>query len=88
MRELEIREDDFECARELHVRLALELRFPGHYGMNLSALSDCLGDVSETTRMTFVPEADGSDWFRRFVTVCERAAAENPSVTVEVRRGA
>lgn len=54
---LDIQEHDFagcasdeERASRLHSFIAAELGFPGHYGMNLDALNDCLGDVCEPVR--------------------------------------
>ena len=82
-RTLELSESDFASAKDLHAHLARELEFPGHYGANLSALSDCLGDISQPTRI--VATRNGStEWFFRFCTVFARAALENPQLDVRI----
>ncbi len=37
---------------DIHELLAEALDFPEYYGMNLDALHDCLGDISEETSIT------------------------------------
>lgn len=51
MREIQVREDDFESVEQLHDYLYRELGFPAHYGNNFAALSDCLEDISRPTRI-------------------------------------
>ena len=36
---------------ELHAILAETLHFPAHYGGNLDALHDCLGEISQKTHL-------------------------------------
>ncbi len=45
------------CIADIHEKLADTLGFPDYYGMNLDALHDCLGDISEETSIT-IAESD------------------------------
>lgn len=45
------------CIADIHEKLADALGFPEYYGMNLDALHDCLGDISEETSIT-ITESD------------------------------
>lgn len=85
MRELTIRERELAGPKELHALVARELGFPSWYGNNLSALADCLGDVSQPTRVTLVAEEEPSAWFLKATRVFRRVAHENPSLQVSVR---
>lgn len=85
MREVNIAEDDFETAAQLHAYLAGQLGFPVYYGGNLDALGDCLGDVSENTRVIVQKTASPhGDRFERFRRVLVRSADENPYLEVIV----
>ena len=44
--EASIREEDIATRTDVHAALAEGLAFPAHYGANLNALEDSLGDVS------------------------------------------
>lgn len=79
---LEIWEDELSTPQELHAYIASDMRFPAHYGGNLAALSDCLGDVSEPWAIIVtrsLPERR-KPWFDGFCDVMERAACENPEL--------
>ncbi len=54
MREITIDEARLSSPAEAHRLLAARLSFPAYYGRNLSALADCLGDVSEPTRIVVI----------------------------------
>ncbi len=54
MREITIDEARLSSPADAHRLLAARLSFPTYYGHNLSALADCLGDVSEPTRIVVV----------------------------------
>lgn len=54
MREITIDEARLSSPAEAHRLLAARLSFPAYYGHNLSALADCLGDVSEPTRIVVI----------------------------------
>lgn len=90
MRTIVVNETRFDDAQALHAYLAARLDFPEHYGSNLDALNDCLGDISENTRIYLVRLADfeaaGEAWFDKFCTVIQRAAADNPSLQVVLAR--
>lgn len=87
-REVTIRERDVSSREGLHEALASSLCFPSYYGANLSALDDCLGDISTTTLVRVIRER-GEDLpiagYVDKVCVClMRAARENPALDVEV----
>ena len=54
MREITIDEARLSSPAEAHRLLAARLSFPAYYGHTLSALADCLGDVSEPTRIVVI----------------------------------
>ena len=47
MQRVLVDESSFTSKDEVHAYLADQLDFPGYYGANLDALSDCLGDVCD-----------------------------------------
>ncbi|MFJ8584872.1 barstar family protein [Streptomyces sp. NPDC093595] len=64
--------------RDMHGAMAAALDFPDHYGRNLDALNDCLGDVACYGGYSDAPEGTGlvlvfTD-YDRFATSCPRAA--------------
>ena len=88
MRELVVRESDFAGANELHAFLQQELGFPSHYGRNLSALNDCLGDICTPTRIVVGgPPNRAGDWQEGFRRVFARQALENPYLDVTLSEG-
>ena len=54
MKEVILNEAQFANLKAVHAYLAEALSFPSYYGKNYSALSDCLGDISEPTVITVV----------------------------------
>ena len=79
---LEIDEESLGTPAQLHERIARCLSFPGYYGANLSALSDCLEDVDEPTCIIAYRAAPAHrrDWFDGFCNVFSRTAHENPDL--------
>ncbi len=80
------------CASQetLHAYLKKKLELPDYYGGNLSALADCLSELSEPTRITIAInevelEPGMQAYVLRFVQVCAREALvnENLSLTIE-----
>ena len=74
----------------LHEYLRDALDLPGYYGMNLSALADCLSETAAPMTITFAIDPDTlptdmQAYVLRLVQVCAREALvnENVSVTVE-----
>lgn len=49
MRTIVLDETLFDTRADVHAFLKQALDFPSYYGANLSALSDCLGDICEDT---------------------------------------
>ncbi|MBQ9069689.1 MAG: barstar family protein [Eggerthellaceae bacterium] len=90
MREILIDESSFQSASGVHAYLASHLDFPDHYGANLDALSDCLGDLDSQVALTIVlsdaAEGEGglTDWFPRFVRTVLRSARSNDEIEVVV----
>ena len=54
MKEIVINCAQIATREELHDVLAREMNFPQWYGRNLDALHDCLTDLCEETRITFL----------------------------------
>ena len=89
--EVTIRESAIDSREALHDMLAQGLGFPSHYGANLNALDDCLGDVSSPVLVRVIRER-GEDLplagYVDKVCVClMRAARENPALDVCVSFG-
>ena len=89
--EVTIRESAIDSREALHDMLAQGLGFPSHYGANLNALDDCLGDVSSPALVRVVRER-GEDLalagYIDKVCVClMRAARENPALDVQITFG-
>ena len=65
-----LREAELESIDEAHDKLARKLDFPEHYGRNLDALADCLGDVHHPTRVVLERDPQGEKpWFDALVEV-------------------
>ena len=88
--EVPIDERDLLNMDTIHDYLRVTLGFPEHYGKNLAALDDCLGDISEPTRLYIMRDAtmDPSDDYARemdrLCMVLLRAARENPMLSVSI----
>ena len=88
--EVPIDERDLLDISTVHDYLRVTLGFPEHYGKNLAALHDCLGDISSPTRLyvmrdaTMDPESAYAEQMDRLCLVLLRAARENPNLAVTV----
>ncbi len=88
--EVPIDERDLQDINTVHDYLRLSLGFPEHYGKSLAALHDCLGDISEPTRLyvmrdaTMGPDSAYAEQMDRLCLVLLRAARENPALSVSV----
>ena len=74
----------------LHDYLKHRLNFPEHYGANLSALADCLSEMSKPTLITIDVDEDQilpgmQAYLLRFVQVCAREAFVNPNVSLIIQ---
>ena len=73
-----------------HDYLAEVFEFPEYYGKNLDALYDCLGDISEPTRLyvmrdaTMDPDDEYARQMDRLCTVLLLAARENDMLSVSI----
>lgn len=75
MQEIVLEERDFASPADMHALLANQLDAPDYYGQNLSALWDCLGNLSDPVRF-IVRRADENqrhEWFDRLLAVLQRA---------------
>lgn len=88
--EASIREEDIATRTDVHAALAEGLAFPAHYGANLNALEDSLGDVSSPSIVRVLrsreedEELPFAEYLDRVCTILMRAARENPALEVEI----
>lgn len=88
--EVPIDERDLLDMSTIHDYLRVTLGFPEHYGKNLAALYDCLGELSEPTRLyvmrdaTMDPDSDYAQQMDKLCMVLMRAARENPWLSVGI----
>ena len=86
--EVPIDERDLLDMSTIHDYLRVTLGFPEHYGKNLAALYDCLGEIDRPTRLyvmrdaTMKPSNDYAENMDRLCVVLMRAARENPWLSV------
>ena len=71
----------------LHGFLKRELELPDYYGMNLSALADCLAEEDRPTLITFKIDEDEIEagmeaYLLRLVQVVARESFVNPNVAL------
>ena len=72
-----------QTVKALHIYLAYRMDFPAHYGKNLDALHDLLGEVNEPVRIVLAGTAAGSEMERylpRLERVLEDCAQENAAL--------
>lgn len=67
---------------ELHRILAETLHFPAHYGRNLDALYDCLGEISRKTHLILQNWATVAPFAGGFRLVFNNAEDENPNLFI------
>ncbi len=88
--EVPVDELDLLDISTVHDYLRVTLGFPEHYGKNLDALHDCLGDISEPTRLYIVrnasmaPDDEYAQEMDRLCMVLLRAARENEMLSVTI----
>lgn len=86
MRTITFCEHDFVTPEQMHAFLQKQLEFPAYYGGNFSALSDCLTDISQPTRI--IIDRDGSTdepWFNKACSIMARAAMENENLSIVMK---
>jgi len=78
-----------QCTSEqaLHEFLKNELMFPDYYGMNLSALADCLSELGNPTLITICINEDDIEpgmqaYLLRFTQVCARESLVNENLSL------
>lgn len=67
---------------ELHRILAETLGFPAHYGRNLDALHDCLGEISRKTHLILQNWEHTASFAGGFRFVFDDAEEENPNLFI------
>ena len=86
MRTITLELEHIETVAALHIYLQYMLRFPAHYGRNLDALHDALGEIAQPTRL--IVRAQGvkgetAAVLPRLLCVLEDAQQENLCLHVE-----
>ena len=89
VREVRIIGARFASQETLHAYLKKKLGFPNYYGSNLSALADCLSEISIPTKITIsVSDAELEPGMKayalRFAQVCAREALVNENLSLIV----
>ena len=88
MKMIRLEIDHICTVRALHIYLAYRLDLPAHYGKNLDALYDVLGELGEDVRIVLSGMAASEEmaaYLPRLMRVLEDCAQENEYVSV-VRR--
>ena len=85
MRTIELELEHIETVAALHIYLQYMLRLPAHYGRNLDALHDALGEMAQPTRL--IVRAQGARgevaaYLPRLLRVFADAAGENGALSV------
>jgi ribonuclease inhibitor len=70
---------------ELHRVLAETLHFPAHYGRNLDALYDCLGEISQKTHLILQNWDHVAPFAGGFRFVFNDAEEENPNLFITIQ---
>ena len=69
--------------KEAHAHIAREAGFPQHYGHNLDALADCLGELGKNTCIVLLNEKDMrrnlGGYANRLIAVFEDVSSEADS---------
>ena len=86
MRTITLELAHIETTAALHIYLQYMLNLPEHYGRNLDALHDALGEIAQPTRL--IVRAQGvkgetAAVLPRLLCVLEDAQQENPCLHVE-----
>ncbi len=81
MKKVTIDLTNIHTPRAAHVYIGFMLGFPAHYGRNLDALYDMLGEISEPTQLIIRRPADlpqeMAAYFPRLAIMLHDAQAEN-----------
>ena len=83
MKTIKLDVTNIATVKALHVYLAYRLELPAHYGRNLDALHDLLGEIGEDTRieLTGAPASEEmAAYLPRLARVLEDAAQENEHI--------
>ena len=79
---------DFETEEEVHAYLSEDLGFPSYYGKNLSALYDCLTELSDDTRIILdiseTEEDEMIDYLQRMAEVISDAVDASDYLEMEL----
>lgn len=74
-----------------HRHLKRRLKLPDHYGCNLDALADCLGEMGRPTAIILVNagymQRKLGDYGVRLLSLLMAATGENPRLKLLVRQG-
>lgn len=84
MKEIVINCANIATREELHEVLARELNFPDWYGRNLDALHDCLTDLREETRITFLHFPSLPFPSAGLLNVLRDSEEENPNLEISL----
>ena len=84
MKEIVINCANIATREELHEVLARELNFPDWYGRNLDALHDCLTDLWEETRITFLHFPSLPFPSAGLLNVLRDSEEENPNLEISL----
>ena len=85
MRTITLELQHIETVAALHIYLQYMLRLPAHYGRNLDALHDALGELSQPTRLIVCAQGARGEvaaYIPRLLRVLEDAAQENDALRV------
>lgn len=80
-----------ESVAALHIYLQYALKLPEHYGRNLDALHDALGEIGQDTRIWLCrsprPGGEMAAYLPRLTRVLEDAARENAHLEIRLEEG-
>lgn len=85
MRTITLELRNIETVAALHIYLQYMLRLPPHYGRNLDALHDALGELAQPTRIIVCAQGAKGEvaaYLPRLLRVFEDAAEENGALSV------
>ena len=85
MRTITLELQHIETVAALHIYLQYMLRLPAHYGRNLDALHDALGELAQPTRLIVCAQGARGEvaaYIPRLLRVLEDAAQENDALRI------
>jgi len=86
MKTIKLNVINIHTVKALHIYLAYMLELPPHYGKNLDALHDLLGEICEGTRIVLGGQAASEEmaaYLPRLERVLQDCAAENGALIYE-----